>query len=273
MTKNVTLLGASYPDVPSILLPQTGGGSAEFYADKGSWEGKNLEFVQDLGTVNWTLDDTSYSSWTPSEASATLIKERTDFTTFVADMANYDYVIKWFSKIVPAYVDGAELKAYEISQYTIATTFVFRYWSTRAAIYAGTKNANGSLSSLYYLLTHCYNANGADTISNNNESGIYSHATAITLSNSTSVTPTITVRTPRIYARASRGILSLTNAGKIDTTNTTITMEAKLYRMPSGDNMRVQETTEIINWYLSDNPPSRNIRQGEEEETEERDER
>lgn len=30
MAKNITLLGASYPDVPAILLPQTGGGTARF---------------------------------------------------------------------------------------------------------------------------------------------------------------------------------------------------------------------------------------------------
>lgn len=30
MAQNVTLLGASYPDVPSVILPKTGGGSAVF---------------------------------------------------------------------------------------------------------------------------------------------------------------------------------------------------------------------------------------------------
>lgn len=31
MAKNITLMGASYPDVPSVVLPKTGGGTAEFY--------------------------------------------------------------------------------------------------------------------------------------------------------------------------------------------------------------------------------------------------
>lgn len=30
MSKNITLLGASYPDVPAVVLPQTGGGTALF---------------------------------------------------------------------------------------------------------------------------------------------------------------------------------------------------------------------------------------------------
>lgn len=30
MAKNISLLGANYPDVPAVVLPQTGGGSASF---------------------------------------------------------------------------------------------------------------------------------------------------------------------------------------------------------------------------------------------------
>ena len=30
MAKNITLMGANYPDVPAVDLPQTGGGSARF---------------------------------------------------------------------------------------------------------------------------------------------------------------------------------------------------------------------------------------------------
>ena len=31
MAKNITLMGANYPDVPAVQLPQTGGGMATFY--------------------------------------------------------------------------------------------------------------------------------------------------------------------------------------------------------------------------------------------------
>lgn len=31
MSKNVTLMGASYSDVPSVILPRTGGGNAQFF--------------------------------------------------------------------------------------------------------------------------------------------------------------------------------------------------------------------------------------------------
>ena len=31
MAKNITLMGANYPDVPAVQLPKTGGGTATFY--------------------------------------------------------------------------------------------------------------------------------------------------------------------------------------------------------------------------------------------------
>ena len=31
MAKNISLLGADYPNVPAVQLPQTGGGVATFY--------------------------------------------------------------------------------------------------------------------------------------------------------------------------------------------------------------------------------------------------
>lgn len=34
MAKNITLMGADYPDVPAVQLPQTGGGTVTFYGDE-----------------------------------------------------------------------------------------------------------------------------------------------------------------------------------------------------------------------------------------------
>lgn len=33
MAQSITLLGASYPDVPAVVLPKTGGGTATFYEE------------------------------------------------------------------------------------------------------------------------------------------------------------------------------------------------------------------------------------------------
>lgn len=41
MAQNVTLLGASYPDVPQVVLPKTGGGTATFTDTSGTTAGAN----------------------------------------------------------------------------------------------------------------------------------------------------------------------------------------------------------------------------------------
>lgn len=51
MAKNITLMGANYPDVPAVDLPQTGGGTARFVDPS--------EFPTD---VNITLNTSTWST-------------------------------------------------------------------------------------------------------------------------------------------------------------------------------------------------------------------
>ena len=45
MAKNISLLGANYPDVPAVQLPQTGGGTATFY---------DIQVIDDLNSTSTT---------------------------------------------------------------------------------------------------------------------------------------------------------------------------------------------------------------------------
>jgi hypothetical protein len=45
MAKNVTLMGAEYPNVPAVQLPQTGGGTASFVDPEGLLPFKNIKNV------------------------------------------------------------------------------------------------------------------------------------------------------------------------------------------------------------------------------------
>ena len=45
MAKNISLMGADYPDVPAVQLPQTGGGTATFY---------DINVVDDLNSSSTT---------------------------------------------------------------------------------------------------------------------------------------------------------------------------------------------------------------------------
>lgn len=48
MAQNITLLGATYPDVPAVDLPKTGGGTARFYDAE---DGNSLEYGLTDGTL------------------------------------------------------------------------------------------------------------------------------------------------------------------------------------------------------------------------------
>ena len=65
---NVTLMGASYSDVPAVELPKTGGGICTFHEFGYDWRGENAELVQRLGAQEIALEDTGFATWTPSTA-------------------------------------------------------------------------------------------------------------------------------------------------------------------------------------------------------------
>lgn len=48
MAQNITIMGASYSDVPAVDLPKTGGGTARFY---DAIDGDNLEYGLTDGTL------------------------------------------------------------------------------------------------------------------------------------------------------------------------------------------------------------------------------
>ena len=53
MAKNISLLGADYPDVPAVVLPKTGGGTAKFVdPDEMAWETVTLQNNQTEQSVN-----------------------------------------------------------------------------------------------------------------------------------------------------------------------------------------------------------------------------
>lgn len=59
---NVTLMGASYTDVPAVTLPQTGGGTVTFYENGGGGGGYTLTTVAAQQTVTPTSNGTYYGA-------------------------------------------------------------------------------------------------------------------------------------------------------------------------------------------------------------------
>lgn len=248
--------------VPSATVTETldqyGGTIVNISVNQGSytWEGKNMEFVQDLFSHTYSLSDTSYGSWNPSESAASIKASSSSGVTFAADPVNYDYLIKVLWRTDFAYNQDAPSNAKFNRLYGEYFDFFTRRPSSYVTMH--NRNYNALVSEIIFsnYLGEYHDAVGNLTsLMLSSVNGIYiSPSNVGAISSAASDTPTITVQIPPIYAKCSGSSFSTTAASKVDVANTTITITEKLYRFPLGDSIRRQSTAELINWYLSENP-------------------
>lgn len=225
---NISWLGTDYTDVPYVQLPQTGGGDATFY--EYDWMGKMAEFVQTVYNNETALADTLYASWTPSTTAKAIIATA-NATTFTADLANYEYILKWETSVDVKLNSGATTKTQLIWEGADQYQFLSKRPNSLANIEA--MNWNGNNCSTYFTVPFMryYNSSGTATYTHSISYGIYPALTAATFSSSTSNTPTVTVKTPTMNARCSNTYFGTARAAEVDQTNTIIKRVGKLYRI------------------------------------------
>lgn len=78
---NITLLGASYTDVPAVTLPQTGGGTVTFYEDGGG--GGTVTITDEPNATGITCVITTSSEPTPPTPDIPLNTQLIDYATLV----------------------------------------------------------------------------------------------------------------------------------------------------------------------------------------------
>lgn len=260
MSANITVMGASYEDVPSVQLPKTGGGTALFSDTSGTtaipsdvrsgkklilsdgsegtgtlihdWMGDYVETVNaPFYTFETTLDETGYPTWTPG-TSATSILATVNCPTFVADMTEYEYMIEWLWYCQAAWPDG------QTYTYCMDKTYGTAYQGIMRRPYGLDKFAANDWN--YNYCTNLYtasmyniywNKSGARTWSTTCYGYYMSATTAAGLSSTTSNTPTITPKRPVISARCNSSYFTTTRAAQIDQENSTIKIVGNLYRM------------------------------------------
>ena len=94
---NVTIQGASYEDVPSIILPKTGGGTEEFFwgdAELG-WLGNGVEDLGEIYSADYTLDETLFNGWTPSTTAKAIVATKSLTPTVSVNFTDYEYALRW----------------------------------------------------------------------------------------------------------------------------------------------------------------------------------
>ena len=265
MAQNITLLGVDYADSPGVQLPKTGGGLALFsdtsivdalagdvrsgkkiILANGSeatgtyaWDfrGDKVEQMDFTYSTDFTLGSTGFATWEPSKT-ASSIKATSNVGTFVADFTQYEYLTRWQCQFTAAYVTGATLKYIPIKIIAEIWQGVFKRPNSITNIRNNNYNANAAVTLFTAPLTEYYNGNGVDSYAFSASYGVYPGATAMSFSNSTSNTPTVTIKSPTWSARCSDTYMTVARASDLDQTNSIIKVKCDLFRLPVGSTLR-----------------------------------
>ena len=201
------------------------------------WQGKKLEFVSKFYDQTITLEDTSYSTWTASTTD-TSIKATENITTFEADMVNYEYLVRWQYRCDFEYLSGITKKALPIIECSESWQTILKRPSNLTNLLSSTFNGNVCITLYTAPLLNYYNTSGTNTITYSTSYGVHPSITAHTFSNSTTNTPTVTLKTPAIYVRCSSSYFATGRKTYIDEENTKIHLVGELYRIPIGGTQR-----------------------------------
>lgn len=199
-------------------------------ATSTSYLGTNPVKIADYATQTVALSSTSFATWTPS-TTYTTIYASSDVGTAVLDLANYNYNIVWFFDCKYVY-DGTEVNtAKALRTCQCMHQSIFKNPNGLTALSA--QNFNGNYCSTLFTsgLIDYYNTSSAPKLTYTLSVAAYLYATAATFSNSTSNTPTLTVKTPSIRFVCNNTYLSTANCAKIDKANTKFTLRGELWRV------------------------------------------
>lgn len=207
------------------------------------------ELVRVVCDQEFSLADTNFPNWTPSTTAAA-IKASQNITTEVLDMANYEYILKWETSFFAAYQSGATMKAQVIYETADQYQQIRRQPNNLANLQALNFNSNTCTTYFTCLLMRYFTTAGASSYTHSLSYGIYPALVAATFSNSTSLTPTMTVKTPTINARCNSSYFATARAAELDQTNSKVHLVGKLYKQEIPGEVRVMYE-EMYQRYIS----------------------
>lgn len=280
MAQDITLLGASYSDVPAVVLPKTGGGTASFTdvtattataSDVASgkiffladgtqatgtssggggggsypWFGPNTikDYTKTI-TIN-LANDTSWNNWTASTTATSILAAPTtnDFT--------YSYnretdVVTIVCRSITNFTlkSTATKKAIPISNGRTDWHFFFGYPSTYDQFKSLTVGAQSSKSindpRLYYYTT------SGGKISASSNYGVYSYGAPNYSQSASGSTVTISGKRNAIYARCNSSYFATARKADIDADNTNIVITFDVYKTPRDGSFIVHGMNDML---------------------------
>ena len=279
MAQNIILLGATYQNVPAVVLPKSGGGTAQFddttdadatandilngktaYVNGvkitgtgtgGAWNyiGEDAEFVASIYTPSAVaLNATLFSTWTPSTTAKTIVATQS-LSAFTADFSQYEYLIRWKWAVDIHYNSGATMKAQISHECAEQWQWIGKRPSSLTNIANDNFNGNACVTYFNGALLAYYNTSGSLTYTWATSYGIYGSLTAATFGSSTADSTNVTPKTPAWTARCSSAYFATGRAGELDKANTKLYMKGELYRVKKNAYVRtvLGHTVDIYN--------------------------
>lgn len=150
MPYNITLQGADYADVPAVLLPKTGGGTARFYGDLAKYVIRpDAELIQTYTYDKWIVEDEEKTIPAYTTTDTTLLASASLSPTITLNYADYNYYEVVRMLAIPTYSVTSKAKGrveywagttlYELTEIA-ANTF--------AALLDGTKYTSRNVSTI-----------------------------------------------------------------------------------------------------------------------------
>lgn len=231
---DIVIANNTYTSVPSIIVPKSGGGNAQFFdLDMDmAWLGKNVELLNgSFYSKSDVLKNTGFNGWTPSTTALSIVTSVTA-GTFSANTANYEYYLVWECGVDLVYTGTPTQKALPLLSRCWMLQNITKRPSTWALIQSNSFNGNASTNVYTSTFLRYYGTTtGTVTYTWSASNGFYFGATAATFSNATTDTPTVTVKTPTLSAKCSTTYMSTANAGLIDQEKSTWFIRGKIYRV------------------------------------------
>lgn len=213
-----------------------------------NWMGANVELISTLYSSIIYLP-ASYSSWTASTTAKAFVGSKTLTTFSATNMSQYAYMLRWIVEASVSHISTATLKAFPTREINVFDQVIFRRPTTLSNISASNFNGNLYLNEAGLSWMQYYNTSGTFTYTWAATYGFYGSATAPTFNSTTALTPTVTPKTPILYARCSSTIFATARAAQIDISNTCWHITGMLYRMDADCcfRQRYGQLVDIIN--------------------------
>ena len=222
-TKGGTSTLLSFPTGFVSAIDEIPTGSGGTY----TWFGANPVLLAE-NTVTRTLDDTNYSSLTPSTSQSTLsFSNAFNLLSFQGepDYDLYDLALIMQFKADVKYASGTEMKAAVRAFFYNLLYIRGKYFNTIADF-----NSGNPISTTYISINRysCFYYNTSRTLGVQ-QTG-YGPAYTVTVPSVTSGSTT-TFKPPTLYVRCDTSHFSTTAAAAVDTSATTLTFSAKAYQV------------------------------------------